>query len=210
MKENLNGSILVVLTFILQSWAFSLQAPDDVLVDAPETMEVIPAPSTLNAPGFHEGSVFSDATLAAGGYHTCAILDNMSISCWGYDGDGQLGNGLDTSLQYIPDSVLWGVNASLGLQAMSISAGRSHTCVLAFESLSSVGVSCWGANHNQQVAYSWWGSNNEEPSYLTSNWYSNVPVALDSGDDHSCVILRDGNVSCWGANNQGQIGTSPS
>ena len=210
MRGKPSGSLLVVLMFILQSWAFSLQAPDDVLADAPEAMEVIPAPSALNAPGFHEGSVFSDATLAAGGFHTCAILDNMSISCWGYDSDGQLGNGLDSSPQYVPDSVLWGVNASLGLHAMSISAGRSHTCVLAFESLNYVGVSCWGANHQQQVASSWWGTNNEEPSYLTTNWwYSNVPVALDSGDDHSCVILRDGNVSCWGANNQGQIGASP-
>ena len=82
MKGNLKGSILVVLMFILQSWAFSLQDPDDVLTDAPETMEVIPATSALNAPGFHQGSIFSEATLAAGGHHTCAILDNMSISCW--------------------------------------------------------------------------------------------------------------------------------
>ena len=132
MKGNLSGSILVVLMFILQSWAFSLQAPDDVLTDAPETMEVIPAPSALNAPGFHEGSVFSDATLAAGGHHTCAILDNMSISCWGDDSEGQLGNGLESSIQYVPDSVLWGVNASLGLHAMSISAGRSPYLRLGF------------------------------------------------------------------------------
>ena len=91
MKRNLSGSLLVVLMFILQSWALSLQAPDEVLTDAPEAMEVIPATSALNAPGFHQGSIFSEATLAAGGHHTCAILDNMSISCWGDDSEGQLG-----------------------------------------------------------------------------------------------------------------------
>ena len=154
MKRNLSGSLLVVLMFILQSWALSLQAPDEVLTDAPEAMEVIPATSALNAPGFHQGSIFSEATLAAGGHHTCAILDNMSISCWGDDSEGQLGNGLESSIQYVPDSVLWGVNQSIGLTPLSISAGFAHTCVLAFSSYGS-GVSCWGDNSQQQVSPSW-------------------------------------------------------
>ena len=209
MKRNLNGSLLVVLMFILQSWALSLQAPDEILVDAPEAMEVIPAPSALNAPGFHQGSIFSEATLAAGGHHTCAILDNMSISCWGDDSEGQLGNGLESSIQYVPDSVLWGVNQSIGLTPLSISAGFAHTCVLAFSSYGS-GVSCWGDNSQQQVSPSWSSSNLEEPSAFVFFSYNGVdPVALDSGDDHSCVILSNGNISCWGANNRGQIGASP-
>ena len=213
MNRNFHGSLVVVLMFILQSWASSVHMPAEVQVevlDEPyESAEVIPVPTALNAPGFHEGTVFSEATLTAGGHHTCAILDNMSISCWGYDDEGQLGNGLETSFQYVPDSVLWGINASAGLTATSISAGFSHTCVLAFNSYGS-GVSCWGSTTQQQASSSWWGSNTEEPSSLSTNFgFGSAPVALDSGADHSCVILNDGNVSCWGANNRGQVGTSP-
>ena len=115
MKGNLNGSILVVLMFILQSWAFSLQAPDDVLTDAPETMEVIPAPSALNAPGFHE-DLFSQrprwqpvAITPAPFWTTCPFHAGATTV------KGNLGNGLESSIQYVPDSVLWGVNQSIGL-----------------------------------------------------------------------------------------------
>ncbi|MBR69186.1 MAG: hypothetical protein CMA86_06735, partial [Euryarchaeota archaeon] len=64
------GSVIVIFMFILQSWAASVHAPADgsaeVLEASNDTAEVIPAPSVLNAPGFHEGTVFSEATLAAG------------------------------------------------------------------------------------------------------------------------------------------------
>ena len=66
------GSVIVIFMFILQSWAASVHAPADgsaeVLEASNDTAEVIPAPSVLNAPGFHEGTVFSEATLAAGGF----------------------------------------------------------------------------------------------------------------------------------------------
>ncbi len=87
MNRNFHGSLVVVLMFILQSWASSVHMPAEVqgeVLDEPhESAEVIPVPSALNAPGFHEGTVFSEATLTAGGHHTCAILDNMSISAGG-------------------------------------------------------------------------------------------------------------------------------
>ena len=211
MVRNCYGSFFVVLMFILQSWALSVHAPNEELSDSIESLEVVPAPSALNTAGFHEGSVFSDATLAAGVYHTCAILDNGSISCWGYDGEGQLGNGQFSDAVYVPEPVLWGVNSSAGLTAMSISAGESHTCVLAFNSYGS-GVSCWGSTTQQQASASWWSNGPlEEPSSLITLGSQYIqPVALDSGTEHSCAVLSDGNLTCWGSNNMGQIGASPS
>jgi len=194
--------------FIFQSWALAVEAPAEVFDTSPDSMDVIPAPGSLNTPGFHEGSVFSEATLAAGGYHTCAILDNSSVSCWGNDNEGQLGNGMGPS-QDTPDLTLWGINASSGLTATSISTGGSHTCVLAFN-LYGNGVSCWGSNTQQQVGPSWSSSSFNEPGGLISVASNAQPVALDSGLDHTCAVLDDGNVSCWGANNMGQVGTSPS
>ena len=212
MNKKSLSAFLVVLMFALQSWAISLQVPDEVITERSFPSEVIPAPSSLNTAGFHEGTIFSEATLAAGGHHTCAILDNTSVSCWGYDDYGQQGNGLDDRIIYTPSPVLWGVNASDGLTPLSISAGFSHTCVLAYDSYGS-GVSCWGSTAQQQASVSWWSSGNlEEPSGLmaVSPQWTAQPVALDSGLDHTCAILDDGNLSCWGANSRGQIGTSPS
>ena len=95
MNKKSLSAFLVVLMFALQSWAISLQVPDEVTTERSFPSEVIPAPSSLNTAGFHEGTIFSEATLAAGGHHTCAILDNTSVSCWGNDDYGQQGNGLD-------------------------------------------------------------------------------------------------------------------
>ena len=33
-----------------------------------------------------------------------------------------------------------------------------------------------------------------------------IPAALSEGNNHYCAILDDGSVSCWGRNNNGQLG----
>ena len=30
--------------------------------------------------------------------------------------------------------------------------------------------------------------------------------AVATGDNHTCVILSDGSIMCWGSNNKGQLG----
>ena len=34
-----------------------------------------------------------------------------------------------------------------------------------------------------------------------------IATAITLGTSHSCVIIADGGVKCWGSNNQGQLGT---
>ena len=82
----------VLLTFLMI--ILGLSAATNSLNESTETtildeisapQEVILPLSSLNEPGFQEGSIYTDTTLSSGEYHTCAILDDGSVSCWGTD-----------------------------------------------------------------------------------------------------------------------------
>ena len=85
---------------------------------------------------------------------------------------------------------------------VSISAGTRHTCA----AYASGSVSCWGDNENGQLGDGEFGS----------NLYSTVPVAVlgisDAvavavGWEHSCALHGTGEVSCWGDNSHGEVGS---
>ena len=33
-----------------------------------------------------------------------------------------------------------------------------------------------------------------------------TPIQIDAGGEHACAVFADGNVSCWGRNDHGQVG----
>jgi alpha-tubulin suppressor-like RCC1 family protein len=41
---------------------------------------------------------------------------------------------------------------------------------------------------------------------ITLKWECLVPVSISSGETHSCVLLSDNTVWCWGSNESGQLG----
>jgi len=162
-----------------------------------DVLNVILPQSQLNQPGFQEGSIFTDSTLSSGGLHTCAILDNGEVKCWGYGGNGQLGNGGTTS-QSTPT-----LTSSLGVgrTAVAISSGGSHTCAI----LDNGSVSCWGKGDLGQLGNG--GLSQQNTPTLTSNLGpGRTAVAISSGSSHTCVILDNGAVSCWGEGGSGQLG----
>ena len=141
-----------------------------------------------------------DDDITAGTQHTCAILDNGSVSCWGAGNFGQLGGGTDT-----PDLVRRTPTqtSSLGTDrtAVAISAGRYHTCAL----LDDGSVSCWGRNFFGQLGDGTTTDRNT-PTQISSLGTDRTAVAISAGERHTCAILDDGSVSCWGSNNGGRLG----
>jgi alpha-tubulin suppressor-like RCC1 family protein len=145
--------------------------------------------------------------ISAGGAHTCAILDNGSVLCWGYNGQGQLGYGNTSSVgdRQTPGSV-GPVDLGAGRTAAAISAGAAHTCAI----LDSGSVLCWGFGNFGQL-----GSGNRSNVGDTRTPGSVGPVnlgsgrtavAISAGGEHTCVVLDDGSVRCWGYNGLGQLG----
>jgi len=167
------------------------------LDETSESLNVILPASQLNEPGFQEGSIFTDTTLSSGSYHTCAVLDDESVSCWGNNSVGQLGDGTTTE-HYTPNQTS---SLGTGRTAVAISSGHIHTCAI----LDDGSVSCWGVNSNGLLGD---GTTTERhsPTQTSSLGTNRTAVAISSGRAHTCAILDDASVSCWGFNYHGQLG----
>ncbi|MEM4680507.1 MAG: DUF2341 domain-containing protein [Nanopusillaceae archaeon] len=129
---------------------------------------------------------------SVGVWHTCALLSNGSIACWGWNNYGQLGDGTTTD-KYTP-VLVQGIN-----NAVAISTGRWHTCAL----LSNGSIACWGYNNYGQLGNGTFGGYSTTP-VLVQN--INNAVAISTGDSHTCALLSNRSIACWGYNNYGQLG----
>ncbi len=151
------------------------------------------------------------AEIRGGDFHTCARKTDGTLWCWGHNSGGQLGNGA------------MGVNSVTPVQVTGLSnvtafeAGRLHTCAI-------------GTVDGNAGGYCWGRGGTENRGNLTSTvgrlgngaiTDSALPVAVtltdamaggatvkdvSAGNYHSCVLMSDDTVWCWGRNNQGQLG----
>jgi alpha-tubulin suppressor-like RCC1 family protein len=134
--------------------------------------------------------------LAVGGFHNCALLSDRSVKCWGRNQDGQVGNGDNTTDVRAPDLPVSGLAA-----VSAITAGGYHSCALMPDST----VRCWGRNTRGQLGNgsdSFWASTPVAVSGMTT------AVSVSGGFYHTCALLRDRTVQCWGDNDSGQIGNT--
>ena len=68
-----------------------------------------------------------------------------------------------------------------------------------------VDIDCWGANDLGQLTGD--GGNSDTPTKLKSLMPGGlIPERLAAGSNHTCVLLPNGTVACWGANDKGQLG----
>jgi len=134
--------------------------------------------------------------VSAGGYHTCALLSDHTVRCWGAGGSGELGDGT-----YDDSSVP--VQATGISNAIAISTGRNHTCAL----LSGGTVKCWGYNYYGQLGDGTYGSDSDSSTPVLVSGITSA-IAIDAGNSHTCALLFDHTVRCWGYNYYGQLGNN--
>jgi alpha-tubulin suppressor-like RCC1 family protein len=151
--------------------------------------------------------------IAAGIHHSCAILDNGSVKCWGLNNRGQLGIDNTTTMGDNPGEMaqLTGINLGTGRTATAIAAGYYHSCAI----LDNGSVKCWGYNTYGQLGidnragdYVSMGDQPGEMAQLTgiNLGTGRTATAIAAGFYHSCAILDNGSVKCWGKNARGQLG----
>jgi alpha-tubulin suppressor-like RCC1 family protein len=133
--------------------------------------------------------------LSAGLSHTCALLKDGSIWCWGRSDTGALGIGspaqqLTTTAQRI--------NSTRTFQA--ISTNHRHTCAIADDAT----LHCWGINDYGQLGFDS-GATLLHPSPVQIMALPSVR-SVAAADQHTCVVLLNGSISCWGDNAVGSLG----
>ena len=80
----------------------------------------------------------------------------------------------------------------LGRNAIDISAGSYHTCTL----LDDGSIRCWGSNAFGQLGD---GTTIERTTPITVDLGSGVSaIGVSSGESHTCAVLTDNRVKCWG------------
>jgi len=135
----------------------------------------------------------------AGANHTCAITARGGVICWGANEYGQLGDG-SLSNSFTPQFVNTGA-LTTGSVA-TISAGEHHTCVVKTNS----SLVCWGANNFGQLGDGSVIGRLRPTSIGGGSLAGQLVASVTAGGFHTCAVLNGGSLSCWGANEDGQLG----
>jgi hypothetical protein len=115
------------------------------------------------------------------------------------DGDGLLAESerANATSQYVCD-------ARQDQDPRQLSAGRYHNCVLIGDQ-----IKCWGSSQYGELG----NGNREIPQLAWPMPVIDLPIEpehVSAGSSHTCAIVHGGDVYCWGANHDGQLGFSPS
>jgi alpha-tubulin suppressor-like RCC1 family protein len=145
------------------------------------------------------GSGRTAKALSLGSSHTCAILDDNTLKCWGYGGySSPLGYGDQTS-RTAPEATAV-VNLGAGRTAKAVSAGSSHTCAI----LDDDTLKCWGDNSQGYLGD---GTTTMSRSPVATDLgLGRTAKAVSATTQHTCAILDDDTLKCWGNNGYGQLG----
>ncbi len=156
-------------------------------------------------------TIIKPVDVKVGQYFACALYDEGSVKCWGNNGNGQLGLG---STATIGDSgVEVGsannfVNLGTGRTATKISVGLTHACAI----LDNATTKCWGNGGNGRLGKGNTSSLGDGANEMGDNL---TAISLGTGRTateiyalgaHTCALLDNSDLKCWGQNTYGQLG----
>ncbi|MGO8992459.1 MAG: RCC1 domain-containing protein [Polyangiaceae bacterium] len=121
--------------------------------------------------------------LAAGGDATCAILSDRSLSCWGA----------------VPARGVLPVTRIEGLaDVVHVAVSATHVCAVRAWG----GIACWGSDEEGELGD---GAFTERavPADVVGLVVPARAVAV--GRAHTCALLRNDTVHCWGADGRSQL-----
>lgn len=131
--------------------------------------------------------------IGVGYAHACARTPEGEVLCWGRNNWGQLGDGTVED-RARPAKVP-------RLRAVELAVGSFHSCAR----LEDGTVRCWGMNMDvgEQMnprEYDMIGRRPRQVANLSG------AVQVVAGGHHACARTRAGTISCWGSNEDGQLG----
>ena len=164
-----------------------------------------------NLPEVNLGTDRTASEITVGESQSCAILDNGELKCWGGNGDGELGLG-DTNDRGDETGEMGDdlstVDLGTSRTAATVAAGSEHTCAL----LDNSEVKCWGENVDGKLGLGDTESRGDEPGEMGDNLpavdlgTNRTAAQIAVGDAHTCALLENGDVKCWGSGDEGGLG----
>ncbi|CAE7037113.1 Herc4 [Symbiodinium sp. CCMP2592] len=160
----------------------------------------------------HEHAMPAGMVLVGGHHHQCALAFGQ-LKCFGKNSGGQLGYGTSDDVGDDQDEVgLQLPVVDVGGTVVQACAGANHTCAV----LQDGSLKCWGSNVYGQI-----GSGNATGLGDDPNEMGDRLPAVDLGNGtkatqvacgslHTCVLLHDGGIKCFGYNGDGQLGMGDS
>ncbi len=137
--------------------------------------------------------------ITSGDAHACLLSDGQ-VRCWGDNTFGQLGLGREVPFVAIDEPH---VPVEVGRAVLKIAAGRNHTCALSRGGV----VRCWGANESGQLGYGTTDNiGDDETPRSDALAIAQEVVDIAAGDAHTCALLADARVLCWGEGANGRLG----
>src|SRR5439155_1410122 len=166
-----------------------------------DALTVTPANPTIGVgqtQQFTANGALTPTAVAGGGFHACMRLPDGTVQCWGRNNFGQLGNGDGNLADSSVPVAVRGLTT-----ATRVVTGDSHTCAL----LGDGTVQCWGGGDAGQRGEGAFNDMSTVPGAVVG---IGGAVAVTGGFYHTCALLGDGTVQCWGRNAEGQLGDGSS
>jgi alpha-tubulin suppressor-like RCC1 family protein len=148
----------------------------------------------------------------AGLDHNCVRFADGTIKCWGDNEYGQIGQDTPaTGLTAIYTTPSAAVALGAGLKAIDIQGFSRHNCArLVNASNVDQGMKCWGDNRWGQLGQGDTdnrGDNVHGVGTVTALSFAPLTISqVIATSGHSCVLLSNNSVRCWGNNWYGQLG----
>jgi alpha-tubulin suppressor-like RCC1 family protein len=125
--------------------------------------------------------------------HTCAVKTDGTLWCWGLNANLEAG----TTSEFP-----WSPVQLAGTTWTQVTTGLYHTCAIKNDGT----LWCWGGNLSGQLG------SDSIPVLPTSQTSDPVQIAgttwqsVSAGQSHTCAVMVDGTLWCWGSNTSGQLG----
>jgi hypothetical protein len=131
----------------------------------------------------------------------CVIRKDDSLWCWGANSNGQVGDG--SGVPEIAEPVKINIP---GDKVAEVGTGGWHSCARTIAGR----LYCWGQNTYGQMGD---GLVNGDADALTPREVTALGdqvAQLSVGFEHTCTLMKNGSVYCWGHNAYGEIGDGTS
>jgi alpha-tubulin suppressor-like RCC1 family protein len=166
-------------------------------------------PSTV--PYVNLGAGVTPLQVCSGYRHTCVLLSGNHVRCWGNGFAGQLGSEMGTDLGDTPATTpdrIADVNLGTDQIIKQLECNFDHNCVV----FDSGQVKCWGSNDSGKLGLGNLQTRGNSPGemgidlpYVELGTNARV-LQISNGYNHTCAVLQNGELKCWGRNDSGQLG----